>query len=152
MKPANLNGIFVTINLLVPVVESIFGGEPVHKPHELRFMAKILDYDDFGRKGHCGGAIISKNIILTAAHCVENKSRYFAIVGHSDWSSNYGTRFKISDKWINPHFKRSKSRKSRNDIALIKLEKDLVFDDTIKPVLLSNEKVDFKSMHTGDFF
>ena len=55
-------------NLSILLVEAIFGGENAD-PHEFPWIVK-LNMDNCKHK-FCGGSIISENIILTAAHCVD---------------------------------------------------------------------------------
>ena len=71
-------------------VDAIVGGEDVTKPHEYPWMVGLTTYDVENDQptnlGACGGAIISENMILTAAHCVEH--------GWSEFSrgSNYSLK------------------------------------------------------------
>ena len=55
-------------NISILHVEAIFGGENAD-PHEFPWIVKI-NMDSCKHK-FCGGSIISENIILTAAHCVD---------------------------------------------------------------------------------
>ena len=56
--------IFLTLNLLPLLVEAIIGGS-FAKPHEYPWIVGVVD-----NSGKCGGTIISKNLVITAAHCV----------------------------------------------------------------------------------
>ena len=55
-------------NTSILLVEAIFGGE-YGDSHEFPWIVK-LNMDNCKHK-FCGGSIISENIILTAAHCVD---------------------------------------------------------------------------------
>ena len=50
--------------------EAVFGGQDVTNPHEFPWMAQIVSGfpSELPKTYHCGGNIISKNKILTAAH------------------------------------------------------------------------------------
>lgn len=50
--------------------ERIVGGYEV-VPHSFPFQAALESYDFYLYTIHCGGAVISRNWILTAAQCVD---------------------------------------------------------------------------------
>ena len=86
--------LFAILNIPI-IVDGIYGGEDVSNPHEFPWMAKLIIYKSNKKSpSHCGGNIISKDLILTAAHCVfnvkseENALNIYAVVGHSDWTSS----------------------------------------------------------------
>ena len=63
--------IFQNLPLLVL---TIYGGEYVTNPYEYPWMVK-LNMDNC-RYNMCGGSIISKKLILTAAHCVKGYGNF----------------------------------------------------------------------------
>ena len=90
-------GLFILLNLPL-FVESIVGGEPVTNPHEYPWLAHIRIFDSI-TFGYCGGSIISKNVIMTAAHCVDDPKSIISYIevriGHSDISSKKIKKFGV---------------------------------------------------------
>lgn len=88
----------------------------------------------------CGGTIISKEWILTAAHCVRRAKEVSVLVGSwklPEISEKHRQEFKVDTADIliheNFHFKTAE-----NDIALIYLPKQIEFNEHVKPVNLSS--------------
>ncbi|XP_050500474.1 clotting factor G beta subunit-like isoform X4 [Diabrotica virgifera virgifera] len=101
----------------------------------------------------CSGFIISKNYVLTAAHCVNggggtNKPHYLR-AGVTDVNdvSNEQVR-SIDSIIIHPEFKRPPIY---HDIALIKVTEDFNFNKFVSPICLytNNENPDGEGVHPG---
>ncbi|XP_055532467.1 chymotrypsin-1-like [Wyeomyia smithii] len=86
----------------------------------------------------CGGSILNERWILTAAHCVNDHTTALVQsiqVGRSDVSTAVDDSvYLIADVIIHPHYDAANSY--IDDVALIKLQKPLVFSDTVQPVIL----------------
>ena len=109
----------------------------------------------------CTGSIITKNIIMTAAHCAKHldKANPFTsyaevTIGHSNYSSEFAIRIGVKSILIHPnythverttnfttfeeydkHYKEANYTLD-NDIALWRLSKDLKFNDKVQPIAL----------------
>lgn len=92
------------------------------------------------RKRHnCGCSVISNKWILTAAHCVENRSPLSlgVLVGTNDLK-NGGTYYEVDkyyahEDYNNPDF--------AYDIAVIRVEGTIEFNDRVQPIEPSSEEV-----------
>jgi secreted trypsin-like serine protease len=89
----------------------------------------------------CSGGILTKNIILTAAHCTFEETlrpKYIDIYyGSAHNEAPQAKTAAISYLSSHPNF--NKDGKTENDIALIRLNEDLVFDIKTKPMQLASE-------------
>lgn len=116
----------------------------------------------------CTGSIITKNVILTAAHCAEHLEEanpllsYSEVtIGHSNYSSEFAIKIGVKSILKHPNYiyveesftdfeeyvKYDKEKKFThdNDIALWKLSKDLEFNDEVQPIALP------KAIHSDTF-
>ena len=133
----------------ISIVEAIIGGESVNNPHEFPWVVGVRT-----ESGKCGGTIITKNLVMTAAHCVFNSKKELnkeisVLMGHSDISSYLIKKERVQSILVHPQHG---INKYYNDVALLRLSKDLEFDKSVQPIglprngitgdllLLSNEK------------
>ena len=142
--------------ILLPLfADAIIGGEYVTNPHQYPWMVYIAAYDmENEQSALCGGAIISENIILTAAHCVVERrwSQIDVAIGHS--TLNQSIWVKVESKLIHPNYLEyditqyeegvfdlfeNTALVSNADIALLKLSENLKFNKAIQPIALPDE-------------
>ena len=116
----------------------IVNGEPI--PNKLRnkfnFLASIVVKNN--NHPFCGGAYIGKNVVLTAAHCVNKVSKNkIQIMFKKKYSNSNGIRFNVNKIIIHPNYN---SKTADNDIALIFL-KGRPWKKRIKPLYLPSYKL-----------
>ena len=145
--------IFLSFILATSIVEAIIGGISVVNPHEFPWVVGVRT-----KSGKCGGTIITKNLVMTAAHCLFNSKNELdkdvsILYGHSDISSALIKRQRVESTLVHPQHG---NKKYYNDVALLRLSKDLEFDNSVQPIglpkngmtgdllLLSNKKKQFK--------
>ena len=118
---------------------------------------------------HCGGAIISSRLILTAAHCIDvlREDEYFVTVGEEDVNKiDEAQIFEVEKHIIQPKYNSEYISKiifliewtlidisftvktKENDIALVKLRlvngKGINFDDNAQPICLPSSEAPYK--------
>ena len=125
-------------------VEAIFGGKDVTNPHQYPWIVKIQSwFDDPNQAGFCSGSIISKTMVMTAAHCVKKENgnvakRTIITLGHSNSNSDECLTVVVEAIKIHPQAFDKTMRKWGNDIALLQLSKELQFKKLIQPIDLPN--------------
>jgi secreted trypsin-like serine protease len=133
--------IFLSFILATSIVEAIIGGISVVNPHEFPWVVGVRT--EFGK---CGGSIVSKNLVITAAHCLFNSKKELVqeisiLMGHSDLSSDLIKKQRVESILIHPQ---NGNKKYYNDVALLRLSKDLEFDNSVQPIGLPKNGI------TGD--
>lgn len=103
----------------------------------------------FVDKLYCGGSLINKRFVITAAHCVKNinHARIRLILGDHDrrhLEANQETRF-IERVFIRPDFVKATFN---NDIALIKMDQEVQFSAFVRPVCLPNIDRSYNGQNT----
>jgi hypothetical protein len=129
----------------VPEVKSLVKGGSDFKPGSWPWMAALFNNLQF----ICGGSIISERVILTSAHCIQDKSENEPIspeqsnfvVGKHNLKARHEKGFKIMaiERFVmNPGWKPNR-RNYDADIAVAILQTPLTYQHNIKPICLGPE-------------
>lgn len=97
-------------------------------------MAGILLHFDTGNS-FCGGTLISRRFVLTAANCVHIVPSATVLLGASDMMRNIEEVIPTSVIRVHPQYSNSESL---NDIATLELSREAVLSSTISLVRLPN--------------
>lgn len=128
------------------------------KPNKLLHIFTFLIADN-GEVGlHCGGTLINSRYVITAAHCIQSIPSAWRLIsirfGENDLNQNpdcegYGSNRDCADAYLNVPVEQvivhdqysTFNEQQYNDIALVRLAKNVKFTAFVKPICLptSNE-------------
>jgi len=126
----------------------IVGGKEVNPKGKLPYQVLFRPCNSEGRCGVCGGTIVNKRFVITAAHCYNSMfTKMEVIVGEHnecDGVNEGGKLIKVKKITLHPDYN---SRTIDNDIAVLELAEDLTFTKKIKPACLpSSETKDYSGI------
>ncbi|KAL1506272.1 hypothetical protein ABEB36_005664 [Hypothenemus hampei] len=126
--------IFVEPSGEAPPEARIIGGTEVN-PNTIPYQAALFIHFARGRS-FCGGSLISENYVLTAAHCMDKAKSVEVILGAHDIRKNETSQFRVTceDITVHPAWNYSKLQ---NDVALIKLPRQVTLNKYINPLSLA---------------
>jgi len=127
----------------VKVSQLIVGGEP-SKNKEFPHMA-LLGYERKDRTiaYSCGGSLISERYVLTAGHCLFSRQYgpvKYVRLGEYDLSKTSESEIQelnVIERIKHPDYK---PPSQYNDIALLKLDQDVILDEFVRPICLQTSK------------
>lgn len=135
-----MNTSLLTYEIISRHTPTIVGGVDA-APGEYPHMAALGYGDDNKIQYSCGGSLISNRYVMTAAHCLNSNTlgqvRTIRLGDYKlDGSSDTHEDFGISEVVRHPDYH---PPDVYNDIALIKLDRVVVFNRFIKPAKLFND-------------
>jgi len=131
-----------------PSSSRIVDGEEA-EPHSIPWQVSLIEARGNRRRSFCGGSIISRRHILTAAHCMRNRYErgLFVMAGahqnpiRTPWPPE-PTRQYIKVKSIERHPDFS-NMEGDPDVAILELEEPLEMSDAVNMVALADEGTEF---------
>ncbi|XP_027715615.1 chymotrypsin-C [Vombatus ursinus] len=112
----------------------VVGGEDA-TPHSWPWQISLQYLYDGTYRHTCGGTLISRQHVLTAAHCISKNRTYRVLLGKHNLVEGEDGSVAVAVDTIFVH-ERWFSLLVRNDIALIKLAEPVELSDTIKVACL----------------
>jgi secreted trypsin-like serine protease len=136
-------------NILVPAqcgrsrfaTPLIIGGNSAHKG-EFPWFGTLFITSNKEPKLLCGASLLSAKHVLTAAHCIERPNEphmYTVLVGRhniADGSEVNSQSRKVTKLEIHPDFYRVRRKTADADIALLKLQSFVQFNDFVQTICL----------------
>ncbi|XP_050933426.1 granzyme G isoform X4 [Lates calcarifer] len=111
----------------------IYGGHEA-KPHSRPYMVLLERHMQNGQTSYCGGFLLNKDFVMTAAHC-QAKS-YTALLGVHNAHNCAGVQ-RIPVKAAFPH-KDYNETEYTNDIMLLKLSSKAHFNNNVRSIALAD--------------
>ncbi|XP_052749483.1 chymotrypsin-C-like [Galleria mellonella] len=132
--------------------ELIVNGQPT-KPGDWPWHGAIYRLEQYSVKYICGGTLISKTFVLTAAHCTTiNGEPVLAELLSIIFGKYHLTGGDVATQEREVHqvivHEEYNARKLDNDIALLKLKTEVTYDDYVQPACLWHANA-YKKLPTG---
>ncbi|XP_041946115.1 elastase-1-like [Alosa sapidissima] len=109
--------------------ERVVGGEEVNTRGAWPWQISLQWKSENGYRHTCGGTLIRREWVLTAAHCVDSDRVWRVVLGEHSFDTNEGTEQvrEVSEVVIHPNWD-SRDVAAGFDIALLRLSKDALLN------------------------
>ncbi|CEJ93282.1 hypothetical protein VHEMI08881 [[Torrubiella] hemipterigena] len=123
------SAVALSVPSVAPRNTEIVGGQPA-KIEDFTYQAHLFR----GGGGGCGGTIVSKRHIVTAAHCAPytDPAEYYVLLGSVKWDG--GTKYNVTKIIKDPNWDVASDD---HDIAVLVLSEDIKFGPTIKAATIA---------------
>lgn len=126
--------------------DRIIGGRtaaPGQFPYQVSLRCEAIDNGTIGWFGHiCGGSIIGRNWIVTAAHCTQGfqgHHSHVAVVVGAHRQEKYGILYLMDKVFVNPSYRK---KSAHYDISLLRTIDKMNFNEFVRPIPLRRQFVD----------
>lgn len=120
-------------------VGRVYNGKPITR-EEVPWLVFIYVHSNTSKGNACGGSIITRNVILTAAHCLNTYPRPKKVSVWFNSTTFRGNVLQATKMVMHPRFVGNFVDKL-HDIALLKLPLKLKFNSIMKPVCLPERDI-----------
>ncbi|XP_075726615.1 trypsin 5G1-like [Rhipicephalus microplus] len=119
----------------------VYKGEPISRERIPWIVQMSIQYNSVYQY-MCSGSIITRNVILTASHCLTYKGAFpkNVLVLHNNTATLHGLA--VTADRIQLHRRFVNNGEMVYDVALLKLSQDIRFTTTMKPVCLPTSDID----------
>ncbi|KFM77424.1 Plasma kallikrein, partial [Stegodyphus mimosarum] len=125
-------------------------GQRVYKPTSRIVGGNAAEFGEFPWQAHikitqqqCGGVLLNHHYVVTAAHCVYRAHLQDVIVvlgAYDIHDQRYqllpAQKFRVIEKLLHPNFRFSPSHPDRYDVALIRLDRPVRYQENVLPICL----------------
>ncbi|KAL0977929.1 hypothetical protein UPYG_G00163400 [Umbra pygmaea] len=110
----------------------VVGGE-VAKPHSWPWQISLQYQSGSSFRHTCGGSLIKRGWVMTAAHCVDSQRTWRVVLGDHNLNTNEGTEqiLSVSQVYIHSGWN-SNSVSGGNDIALLRLSTEATLNSNVQ--------------------
>ena len=137
----------------MPIPQKIIGGGPTD-PHQYPYQVALTYYDYF----FCGGSIITKRHVLTAAHCTDymlqlnsTEEDFKVLISEHDLTTERDCAYSVGVKEIIQHPGYNYSNFD-NDYSILVLAENLDCSPFVSPVCLPDSEVSVTKFKITAFF
>ncbi|XP_041970057.1 trypsin epsilon-like [Aricia agestis] len=127
-----------SVSRLYPIEKRVIGGIPTSL-NQYPFTVQFINLGAL-----CGGSILSKKTVLTAAHCFDlnQDKEEMIIVANARFVMDYrGIKYEVWDYIVHEGYLADDKESYSNDVAVILIQEDFEFNDSVQTAQLCTTSV-----------